>query len=177
VRVASAERLPFADGAFDVVVSQLVVNFMSDANAGVREMRRVARPSGRVAAAVWDYGGGMVLLRTFWDAAAAVDPARGAGLDEGRTMRYCSPEELGALWEAVGLLGVTTGSLRVTARYESFEDLWAPFAAGVGPSGAYLASLSPELRGTLLDEWRRRLGSPSGAFELSARAWYACGRA
>ncbi len=44
VRLGVAEALPFPDEAFDVVLSQLVVNFMADAEAGVREMRRVARP-------------------------------------------------------------------------------------------------------------------------------------
>src|SRR5215207_3261371 len=96
VEEASAEALPFPDAAFDRVLSQLVVNFMTDPPAGVREMRRVARPAGTVAAAVWDYAGEMTLLRRFWDAAAAVDPAA-AERDEGRSMPYCTPHELEAL--------------------------------------------------------------------------------
>ena len=74
VRVASAEDLPFADATFDAVVSQLVVNFVPDPARGVAEMARVARPGGVVAASVWDYAGGMTLLRAFWDAALVVDP-------------------------------------------------------------------------------------------------------
>src|SRR5918997_972832 len=83
-----AEALPFEDAVFDVALSQLVVNFMADPLAGVREMRRVTRPGGTVAAAVWDYAGEMTLLRRFWDAAVAVDPAAGRR-DEGRCMPYC----------------------------------------------------------------------------------------
>ena len=71
----SAEALPFDDHAFDHALAQLVVNFMTDAHAGVREMRRVTRPGGTVTAAVWDYAGEMTLLRRFWDAAVALDPA------------------------------------------------------------------------------------------------------
>ena len=81
-----ATRLPFADGAFDTTLSQLVVNFMRDARAGVREMARVTRPGGLVASCVWDYAGGMTLLRAFWDAARDVDPAA-AALDEDRRRR------------------------------------------------------------------------------------------
>jgi SAM-dependent methyltransferase len=177
VRLGRAESLPLPDADVDVVLSQLVVNFMADAQAGVREMRRVVRPGGRVASVVWDYAGEMTLLRTFWDAAAAVDPARGAVLDEGRVMRHCGEGELGPLWRQAGLREVETGALVVRARYASFEDLWMPFAAGVGPSGAYFVSLPEPAREALLDEWHRRLGSPAAGFELSARAWYVLGRA
>jgi SAM-dependent methyltransferase len=177
VRLGRAEELPFADSAFGSVVSQLVVNFLGAPEAGVSEMRRVARPGGAVAAAVWDYAGGMTLLRTFWDAATAVDPEGALSRDEGRIMRYCDEGGLSGLWEGAGLTSIRTGALTVAADYERFEDLWEPFEAGVGPSGAYVLSLGPDTRQALLDDWRRRLGSPSGAFRLTARAWYAVGRA
>ncbi len=93
VRLAAAEDLPFADSAFDGALSQLVVNFMSDPVAGVGEMRRVTRPGGTVAACVWDYAGEMTLLRQFWDAAVALDPAA-APLDEGASMPHCQPDSL-----------------------------------------------------------------------------------
>jgi SAM-dependent methyltransferase len=93
VRVGSAEALPFADHSFDVTLAQLVLNFMNDPRAGVGEMGRVTRPGGVVAAAVWDYAGEMTLLRRFWDAAVSLDPDA-ADRDEGRSMPYCSPEEL-----------------------------------------------------------------------------------
>ena len=90
VRVARAEALPFRDGSYDVVLSQLVVNFMSDPRVGVTEMRRVARRS--VASCVWHYAGQMRMLRVFWDAALEVDPE---APDEGRIMRWCSPRSSG----------------------------------------------------------------------------------
>jgi ubiquinone/menaquinone biosynthesis C-methylase UbiE len=78
VRIGTAEALPFADTTFDAVLCQLVINFIPDAPGAVREMRRVARAGATIGAAVWDYSGGMTLLRRFWDAAAAVDPAAAA---------------------------------------------------------------------------------------------------
>jgi SAM-dependent methyltransferase len=175
VRQAAAEALPFKDAGFDVVLSQLVVNFLTDAPAGVREMRRVARAGGVVAAAVWDYAGGMVLLRSFWDAALAVDPDAWAR-DEGRVMRFCRPDELGALWRDAGLADIAVGPLAVEARYEDFQGLWEPLERGVGPSGAYVVALDPPRRAALRDELWRRLGSPAGSFALSARAWCVTGR-
>jgi hypothetical protein len=152
-----------------------VVNFMDDAPAGVREMRRVTRAGGTVAAAVWDYAGEMTLLRRFWDAAVALDPAAVA-LDEGRSMRYCTPAELAALWRDVGLEGGVVSPLVVGARYAGFEDLWQPLEAGVGPSGAYAAALAPEPRAALREELRRRLGVAERPFRLTARAWAIAGR-
>jgi SAM-dependent methyltransferase len=174
VRLAAAEELPFPNAVFDVVLSQLVVNFMTDAEAGIREMNRVTRPDGVVASCVWDYAGGMTMLRAFWDAALELDPA---APDEGRTMRYCRPGELRALWELAGLRNVQTGELVAAAEYASFDDFWSPFPTGIAPSGAFCASLEPDRQAELAKACRRQLGSPDGPFRLSARAWYAVGRA
>lgn len=172
IRLGAAEELPFPDGTFDAALSQLVVNFMRDAEAGVGEMRRVAGPGATVASCVWDYAGDMTMLRAFWDAALELDPD---APDEGRVMRYCRPDELRALWERVRLREVATGELIVRASYGSFHDFWAPFPSGLGPSGGYCASLPPERRAALREACLRRLGSPEGPFELSARAWFVCG--
>jgi SAM-dependent methyltransferase len=177
VRDGKAEELPFGDGEFDAVLCQLVLNFMADAPAGVREMRRVARPGAVVAAAVWDYAGGMTLLRRFWDAVAIVDPAAAEQHDEGRVMRYCTAPELETLWAAAGLGEPSTGALECSVTYAGFDELWAPFELGVGPSGAYAAALAASRQARLRDEFRRLLGTPAGAFTLAARAWYVCGRA
>jgi SAM-dependent methyltransferase len=174
VREGAAEELPWGDDTFDAVLSQLVVNFLADAERGVAEMRRVARPGAVVAACVWDYAEGMTLLRRFWDAALLVDPEGAASRDEGRVMRYCTPGELRGLW--AGFADVAGGSVVVSASYDSFDTLWEPLEHGVGPAGAYAASLDEERRGALRDALRRLLGSPSDAFALTARAWYVTGR-
>jgi SAM-dependent methyltransferase len=175
VVVAAAEALPFADATFDATLSQLVVNFMADPGAGVREMARVTRPGGIVAACVWDYAGEMTLLRAFWDAALEVDPKRAAAADEGAVMRWCAEGELAALWGGAGLSGVRSGSLVVRAAYADFEQLWAPLPTGIAPSGAFCRSLGEERRAALHDAYRRHLGVGDGPFELSARAWAAAG--
>jgi SAM-dependent methyltransferase len=177
VVVAAAEQLPFEDGAFDAVLSQLVVNFMRDAEAGVREMIRVTRADGVVASCVWDYAGEMTLLRAFWDAARKVDPQRGGAADEGVVMRWCGEGELAELWRATGLRDVRFRPLVVRVRYADFDDLWSPLVTGVAPSGAYCMSLDEERRAGLRDAFRRRLGAGDAPFELSARAWAATGTA
>jgi SAM-dependent methyltransferase len=175
VVVAAAETLPFVDDAFDAALSQLVVNFMGDAEAGVRELARVTRPGGVVASCVWEYADGMMLLRAFWDAAREVEPERGAAADEGVVMRWCGEGELAELWRAAGLRDVRFGALTVRAAYADFEDLWSPFPTGVAPSGAFCASLDEERRAALHDAFRRRLGVGDGPFELPARAWAVAG--
>ena len=175
VEVASAEALPFEDAVFDHALAQLVVNFMTDPVAGVREMARVTRGGGTVAAAVWDYAGEMTLLRRFWDAAVALDRSA-ADRDEGRCMPFCTPGELGGLWSTAGLADVGISSVVVSADYDGFDDLWQPLELGVAPSGAYATSLSSERRAALKEELRHRLDVGNEPFQLTARAWIATGR-
>jgi SAM-dependent methyltransferase len=171
VRVGVAERLPFGADEFDAVLAQLVVQLMEDRDAGVREMARVARPGGVVAACVWD-ARTMPLLRTFWDAALELGAERALELDDGRRVGYERPEELSELWISHGLSEVTTGEILVQADYEDFDDLFRPFAAGAGHSGACFTSLDEPDQRRVRAEARRRLGAPDGPFTLSARAWW-----
>ncbi len=170
VVVGSAEALPFSDREFDATLSQLVVNFLDDAERGLAEMARVTRTGGVVAGCVWDYGGEMTMLRAFWDSAKALDPN---AADEAM-MRYATPAELGALWKTA-LEDVEVSPIVAEASYDDFDDLWAPFPTGVGPAGAYTAGLEPDAQEALRTEYARRLGSPEGAFTLSARAWCSVG--
>ncbi len=173
VQLGASESLPWPDDSFDAALAQLVVNFMSDADAGVGEMRRVIRPGGTVAACTWDYSGGMTMLRTFWDAALALDSG---APDEAGTMHFNDPDKLRELWLRVGLEAVETDALVVEASYRDFDDFWEPFTGGVGPAGAYCLSLDPDRRAALREECRQRLGDPDGAFTLSATAWAVKGR-
>lgn len=167
VRLAPAEALPWPDASFDAALSQRVVNFMADADAGVAEMRRVVVAGGAVGACTWEYEG-MRMLRTFWQAATVVRPD---APDESRVMRFQGAEALDALWRETGLREVETAPLDVAVEYEDFDDFWLPFGNGVGPAGEYLASLDPEAQAQVRDECFRRLGEPAGRFTLTARSW------
>lgn len=173
VRQAAAAELPWDDATFDLVVSQLVLNFLPDPGAGVAEMLRVTRPGGMIAACTWDYAEGMTMLRTFWDAAGELDPE---APDEARTMRFTTERELAAAWEDAGLTDIRSRSLEVSTEYADFDDYWLPFTLGVGPGGAYVASLDPVGLEQLRDACFQRLGAPAGAFTLSARAVAVSGR-
>src|ERR687883_330625 len=74
VRHASAEALPFPDDGFDASLAQLVVHFMADPVAGIREMKRVTRPGGVIAACVWDMAGDRNPPAPFWQAARTFHP-------------------------------------------------------------------------------------------------------
>lgn len=172
VREGVAEELPWPDGSFDAVLSSLVVAFMEDADRGVGEMARVARPGGTVAACMWDVaGGGMTMLKTFWAAARAVDPdVAGERMRPGVTQG-----DLGERFRRAGLRDVVEGALEARAQYAGFADFWEPFTFAVGPVGQYLASLPPGRQAELREACRTAV--PDGPFSLSARAWYARGTA
>jgi SAM-dependent methyltransferase len=171
LRQADAENLPFPDNSFDQCLSLLVINFIGDAPAAVKEMFRVTRPQGIVAAAVWDYGGGMEMLRTLWDTAIELDSS--AETSHERNMPYCREGELSELWVESGLVSVEERALDATVTFDSFDDYWQPFLTGVGPSGAYVSSLPVETRARLREELRKRL-APAGEhlpISMGVRAW------
>ena len=171
-QAGDARALPFSAEAFDGVVSGLVLNFVPDPAAAVAEMARVTRHSGTVAAYVWDYSGGMELMRRFWDAAVALDPAA-RDLDEGwRFGAFCQPERLVGLFRDAGLLRVETCAVDVPTLFRDFDDYWTPFLGGQGPAPGYAMALSEDRRAALRDRIRADLPiAADGSIPLIARAW------
>ncbi len=165
VREASAEQLPFDPARFDLVLAQLVVHFMSDPVAGLREMARVARPGGLVAATVWDHGGGQGPPAVFWRAVREVTP----GAPHESDLPGVREGQLPALFAAAGLPDADSTALTVEVAHASFEDWWRPFTLGVGPAGAHVAGLDDEGREALRRRCRALL--PDGPFSTRATAW------
>ena len=171
VHRAPAEELPFQDDAFDASLAQLVVHFMENPVAGLREMGRVTRPSGVIAACVWDHAGGHGPLSVYWEAVRELD---GEAEDESR-LAGAREGDLSELFRAAGLHEVEESALSVSVEHSTFEDWWEPYTLGVGPAGAYVAGLDAERREKLRERCRERLPAPP--FAISARAWTALGRA
>jgi len=169
VQHAAAEELPFEDRAFDAALAQLVVHFMTDPVAGLREMARVTREDGVVAACVWDHTGSWGPLSLFWRAARELDPdvedeSQRAGAREGH---------LGQLLQEAGLREIEEGVLSVSVEHPSFEHWWEPFTLGVGPAGGYTTGLDAKRQAQLRERCREML--PAAPFVLTARAWAARG--
>ncbi|MFI4945693.1 MAG: class I SAM-dependent methyltransferase [Burkholderiales bacterium] len=166
-----ATHLPWATASLDVTVSGLVLNFVRDQDAMVREMARVTRPGGRVAAYVWDYAGGMQMMRFFWDAATAISP-HDAKLDQAERFPLCQPGPLQALFERAGLEGVTVRAVEIPTVFENFDDYWQPFLGRTGAAPTYLASAPDEIRERIRRHLKARLAPTSDApITLTARAW------
>ena len=170
IRQAAAEQLPFGDAAFDAALAQLVVHFMADPVAGLREMGRVTRPGGTVAACVWDHAGGRGPLSAFWRAVRELDP----GADDESNLAGVREGHLAELLAQAGLGVAEVTTLTVQARQDGFDSWWETFTLGVGPAGAYLTSLPADRQDELHERCRRQL--PEGPFEVSATAWAAMAR-
>src|SRR4029453_6136059 len=156
-QVGDAQALEFRDGSFDATLSLLALNFIPDRARALGEMIRVTRWGGVVAAAVWDYAEGMEMLRVFWDEAVALDPAI-ASRDE-RHMPLCRHGELAAPWRQAGLGDVDGRGVAIDLVFESFDDYGLPFLDGVGPAGAYAASLPDPARDALRARLMARAGN------------------
>jgi ubiquinone/menaquinone biosynthesis C-methylase UbiE len=163
-QVAPAEALPWPDATFDAALAQLVVSFMRDAPAGVREMRRVVKPGGTVAACMWDREG-MEML------AAVRRTQRALGPDSPMLdVRYRSQEELESLF-GEGFDDTRTELLEADASYSGYAEFWEALGGGAGPAGAWLAGLDAERREAARTAIHRELGDPAGPFTLRAQAW------
>jgi SAM-dependent methyltransferase len=166
VVVGDARALPFRTARFDAVVSGLALNFVPDPRRALAEFTRVAAPGATVAAYVWDYAGGMEMMRLFWDAALDVDPA---APDEGPRFPLCSPGPLADLWGAAGLADVRVEPIEIPTDFPDFDAFWSPFLGGQGAAPAYLTSLSENTRAAVRESLRDRL--PARDIHLTARTW------
>jgi len=169
--VGDAQQLQFADRSFARALSLLNLNFIPDPRKALQDMSRVTQPGGTVAAAVWDYGQGMEMLRAFWDEAVALNHEADAR-DE-RHMRFSADGELAALFRQQPLQEIASEPLTVETRFSSFDDYWLPFLETQGPAGAYAASLPATDAEQLRLRLRRRLlgDGPDAPIVLRARAW------
>ena len=172
VRRGVAEQLPFDDSSFDVTMACLVVGFMTDAVAGVREMARVTKPGGTVAACFWNYAK-MPLLDTLFSAAALIDPAQSAE----QTRLGTRDGDLVRVLEAAGVSGVRQDVVSATAQYSGFDDWWSPVPLGVGPMGVLSQRLDQDQRDRWRTTAREMLGEGDAPFRLTAQAWCAVGTA
>jgi SAM-dependent methyltransferase len=165
VRQGVAEALPFADDTVDLALAQLVVHFMTDPVAGLREMARVVRPGGTVAASVWDFDGERAPLSTFWRATRDINPSV---VDES-VVAGARKGHLADLFREAGLDSLRSDELTVASPYAGFDEWWEPYTLGVGPAGDYVARLEPDARRAV--EARCRVLLPDGPFEVTATAW------
>jgi SAM-dependent methyltransferase len=175
--MGDARALPVASDAYDAVVAGLALNFVPDPEAAAREMVRAARPGGTVAAYVWDYGGEMQLVRTFWQAAIALDPAA-AAWDQGRQFPICQPEPLAALFRRAGLAAVVGQAIAIPTTFRDFDDYWEPhLLGGSGVTQRYATSLGETERAALRERLQTTLPiAADGSIPLIARAWAVRGR-
>jgi ubiquinone/menaquinone biosynthesis C-methylase UbiE len=173
VRQADACALPFEGGTFDRALALLVLHFVPEPAKAVAEMRRVVRSGGVVAAAVWDHLGGMPGMRMMIDTVAMLS-------ESGRQLRgrYCfqpmmQPGEMKRTFAEQGLVEVTEAELMIRMDYRSFDDYWAPIAAGEGPLGKYMATLDTAERARTDAAMRDayEAGRPDGPRSFANVAW------
>jgi SAM-dependent methyltransferase len=170
---ADATRLPYASGTFGASLAQLVLNFVADADTAIGEMRRVVRPGGVAAACVWDFRGGLVYQRLFWDTAAGVDPAAADARDRLFSGAMAVPDGLLDAFRRGGLIGVERNSLTIRMDYAGFDDYWTPLLGGQGPVGTYVTGLAPERQRDIAARVRAAYlsGAADGPRSMTATAW------
>ena len=169
--VGDALALAWGDNSCDATVSGLVLNFVGSPKAMACEMVRVTRPGGTVAAYVWDYAGGMQMMRHFWDAAVKIHP-QDAKLDQAERFPICQPQPLEKLFHEVGLHAVSVRAIDIVTVFRDFDDYWTPFLGKQGAAPTYLASLDTAEQDRIRDALKARLPTTAdGSIRLNARAW------
>jgi SAM-dependent methyltransferase len=170
--------LDFPDGNFAASLSVIVLNFVTEPERAAQEMRRVTMPDGVVAAAGWDFRGGLVYQRMLWDTAAVIDEGaaeRRARLFSGALAK---PEGLIELWRSLDLVDVRRTSVTIRMDFSSFADYWEPLLGGQGPVGSYVAGLPATKQVRIRDavEAAFLAGDEDGLRSLTATAWVVQGR-
>lgn len=169
--VDDAMRIAWQSNVCDVTVSGLVLNFVSNPETMATEMVRVTRPGGIVAAYVWDYAGGMQMMRHFWDVAIELHP-HDSRLDQAERFPICQPEPLKDLFHGVGLSAVDVRAIDIVTVFRDFDDYWTPFLGKQGAAPTYLASLDTPAQDRIRDALKARLlTTVDGSIRLTARAW------
>jgi SAM-dependent methyltransferase len=171
LELGDAQNLRFSDASFDQCLALLVVAFIPEAPKAAREMRRVTRPGGIVATAMWDNTGGNELNDSLSDAARSLDSY--APRDKVTHGSYGTSEELTSLWAAAGLRNIEVKNISFPCGFDSFDDFWQPLTEGQGPAGAYLRGISEDHRAALRNRLRQNLfaNRSDGPFTLKAKAW------
>ena len=176
--VGDACALPFPDGSFAHSLSLLALQFAPDIDLAVREMRRVTRPGGVVAAATWDTRGGFVAFRMVLDAAAVVAPEGQRERARAYTRRLSRPGELEEAWTNAGLIDVAQDMRTIRMDFVSFADFWTPVAGAEGPIAEFVQTLDKDTQARLQEAVRSAYldGDPDGPRSYAATAWVVRGR-
>ena len=176
---ANACDLPFPNDAFDHTLSCLVLQFVPDAESAVREMRRVTRSGGTVAATTWDTRGGHVSFRMFFDTAAALDPDAASRRAEACRRPMARPGGMARAWHEAGVLDVKEGSLTIRMEHANFADYWNALDGQDGPYAAYLCTLGPAKKAAIREAVRAAYldGEADGPRSYVATAWAVRGTA
>ena len=114
--------LPFGNALFEAVVCRFGVMFFRDPVAGLREMLRVTRPGGRVAAAVWGASEANPFHHSFADVLARYVPSPPAGPDDAGPFRFAQPGKLAAVFQNAGAVRVSGELLRFTVEVDKTPE-------------------------------------------------------
>lgn len=154
-RVAVLPELPFADGEFDAVLANFVLNHVGRPRAALAEVRRVLRPGGRAAVSVWGGGPnvGMELLGRACEAAGAVAPGYLPRLDPGEDFERTA-DGLAELLAEAGFTQARCDEVRWEHR-AGVDEWWSGAAAGIGNVGRVIGAQTPEVVVRIRREYER----------------------
>jgi len=176
-RTGNALDLPMDESSVDITVSGLVLNFISEPEKALTEMKRVTQTGGTVAVYVWDYAGKRDFLNYFWGSAVELNP-KAISLHEGKRFLNANADVLKSLFENAGFSDVTSESIEISTHFQDFDDFWEPFLGGQGPAPTYVQSLDDAEREKLRNALYERLPRQNDAsIPLGALAWGVKGKA
>jgi SAM-dependent methyltransferase len=176
--VGDATRLRFDDRSFDLALASLVLQFIPDPDRAVREMCRVTRCGGTVAAVTWDSRGGLVVQQMFFDTAAVIDPNAATRRAAACARPMSRKDGLAKAWSDAGLVDIEVDRLTIRMDYGSFLDFWSSIDGRDGPIAEYLGTLDAGTKRTLrrLIEAAYLDGRPDGPRSCPATGWAVKGR-
>jgi ubiquinone/menaquinone biosynthesis C-methylase UbiE len=174
------ERIDEPECSYDVVLCREGLMFAVEPERAAGELRRVLRPGGRFAVAVWGPRERNPWLSVVFDTVSELigAPVPPPGIPGPFSLD--DADRLAAVLEAGGLQDVTVGELAVPLRAGSFDEWFARTTAIAGPLAARLAAMPDAARAALrarLEGATAAYATPAGGLDIPGLSLVASGHA
>jgi SAM-dependent methyltransferase len=143
-REMDMQALAFPDASFDAATCRFGLMFCPDPVKGASEIRRVLRPGGRFATAVWDVPAKNPFFTSITGVLGEFLPLPPPDPAAPGVFRLAPPGELERVLAAAGFSNVAVEARPITLTYGSRDEYWEIQTALAAPLRAAIASLSPE---------------------------------
>lgn len=142
-RTGDVTSLPFETGWIDAVISRFCLMFLPDIPKAAKEIARVLKPGGYVAAAVWSSPDNNPFIRIPMDVIKSITPLPPPDPEAPGIFRLAKPGDLAGMLKQAGLTPLDDEEFTAEVAYESAEEFFRGLMDIAAPIQNLFATLTP----------------------------------